>query len=281
MSSTQCCIAVTASSSPNNFNNKILNGTLTKPCLFWNDWFGGADEPLWTDPTLSCSTRFGNIMIWEAPAWSLASPEFTHGFPKRLIVQEHGGFLPGNITVSAKASNLTLRRLAVCDVACLVSQATTAGSGLSRARLLNLRYAAISYQGGSFCPQYLASAMVEFGVNFATFEALSADTLDTLHASLKRGWRQGDDSSGSGEESNEPLISCPQSVMQEIGKSSAESSLEAGTSQQPPGISERTMLSALLAPTPRGTTKGRLVERTPRRQWVAHEQQGRRGRLPL
>ena len=186
-------------------------------------------------------------MIWDAPAWSLESPEFTHGFPKRLIVQEHGGFLPGNITVSAKTSNLTLRRLAVCDVACLVSQATTAGSGLSRARLLNLRYAAISYQSGSFCPQYLASAMVEFGVNFATFEALSADTLDTLHASLKRGWRQGDDSSGSGEESNEPLISCPESVMQEIGKSSAESSSEAGTSQQPPGDSERTMLCALLA----------------------------------
>ena len=187
-------------------------------------------------------------MIWDAPAWSLASPEFTHGFPKRLIVQEHGGFLPGNITVSAKASNLTLRRLAVCDVACLVSQATTAGSGLSRARLLNLRYAAISYQSGSFCPQYLASAMVEFGVNFATFETLSTDTLDTLHASLKRGWRQGDDdSSGSGEKSNEPLISCPESVMQEIGKSSVESSSEAGTSQQPPGDSERTMLCALLA----------------------------------
>ena len=35
--------------------------------------------------------------------------------------------------------------------------------------------------------------------------------------------------------------------MQEIGKSSAESSSEAGTSQQPPGDSERTMLCALLA----------------------------------
>ena len=30
--------------STNNFNNKILNGTLTKPCLFWNDWFGGAKQ---------------------------------------------------------------------------------------------------------------------------------------------------------------------------------------------------------------------------------------------
>ena len=119
---------------------------------------------------------------------------------------------------------------------------------MSRARLLNLRYAAISYQSGSFCPQYLASAMAEFGVNFATFEALSADTLEMLHASLKWGWRQGDNSSGSSEESNEPLISCPQSVMQEIGKSSVESSSEAGTSQQPPGDSHQgTMLCALFA----------------------------------
>ena len=59
----------------------------------------------------------------------------------------------------------------------MVSEAMTAGSDMSRARLLNLHYVAISYQSGSFCPQYLASAMAEFGVNFATFEALSADTL--------------------------------------------------------------------------------------------------------
>ena len=56
---------------------------------------------------------------------------------------------------------------------------------MSKARLFNLRYAAISYQSGSFCLQYLASAMAEFGMNFATFEALSADTLEMLHASLK------------------------------------------------------------------------------------------------
>ena len=130
--------------------------------------------------------------------------------------------------MSVKASNLTLRRLAVCDVACLVSQTMTAGLGLSRARLLNLRYAAISHQSRSFCPQYLVSTMVEFDVNFATLEALQADTLDTLHTSLKWGWGQGNDSSGSGKKSNKPFISCPQSIMQEIGKSSAETSLEAG-----------------------------------------------------
>ena len=73
---------------------------------------------------------------------------------------------------------------------------------MSRARLLNLRYTTISYQSWSFCQQYLASAMAEFGVNFATFEALLADTIEMLHASLKQGWRQGDDSSGSSKESN-------------------------------------------------------------------------------
>ena len=30
--------------STNNFYNKILNSTLTKPCLLWNDWFGGAKQ---------------------------------------------------------------------------------------------------------------------------------------------------------------------------------------------------------------------------------------------
>ena len=97
--------------------------------------------------------------------------------------------------MSVKASNLTLRRPTVFDVACLVSQATAAGSLTS-----------------ATWPEQviLPTAMVEFGVNFVTFEALSADTLETLYASLKRGWRQGDDSNGSGEESNEPLISCPQ-----------------------------------------------------------------------
>ena len=162
-------------------------------------------------------------MIWHAPPWSLASAQLTHGWPRKLTSQSHGGFLPGNITVCAKATNLTLRRLAVCDVACLVSKQTTEGAGLSRARLLNLRYAALSYHRGSFCPQYLASAMVEYGVNFATFEALSSHALDALHASLTQGWREGPLESSDSEEASteEPLIACssfPAPVMVEIGK---------------------------------------------------------------
>lgn len=78
-------------------------------------------------------------------------------------------------------------------MAYLVSRAMTDRSGLSSARLLNLWYTAISYQPGSFFPQYLASAAIEFSVNFTTFEALWADTLEMLHASLNWGWRQGAD----------------------------------------------------------------------------------------
>lgn len=78
-------------------------------------------------------------MILDAPEWSPASVQFTHGFPRRLIQAKHGGFVPGNIIVTAKASNLSLRRLAILDVASLVGLASIAGAGLSLGRLLNLR----------------------------------------------------------------------------------------------------------------------------------------------
>lgn len=188
-------------------------------------------------------------MVWDAPQWSLASPQLTHGFPRRLITQSHGGFLPGNITVTAKATNLTLRRLAVCDVACLVSRATTSGAGLSRARLLNLRYAAVRYYRGAFCPQYLASAMVEFGVNFATFQALSSAALDTLSDKITKGWKQAEDSGDSNEDSDgsadtEQVISCnfPPGVLHEIGKAAGQST-EAGDQAS----ESETDLSMLLA----------------------------------
>ena len=79
-------------------------------------------------------------MILNAPKWSPASVQFTHGFPRKMILAPHAGFLPGNIIVTAKASNLSLRRLAICDVASLVSRASVAASGLSGGRLVNLRY---------------------------------------------------------------------------------------------------------------------------------------------
>jgi hypothetical protein len=78
-------------------------------------------------------------MIWAAPGWSDASVQFTHGFPRRLIQAEHGGFLPGNVIVTAKASNLAIRRMAVFDVASLISSLSIGGVGLNVGRLLNLR----------------------------------------------------------------------------------------------------------------------------------------------
>ena len=79
-------------------------------------------------------------MILGAPAWSAASPQFTHGFPRRLCGgANHGGFLPGNIVVTSRATNECLRRLAVKDVACNISTQAIEGVGLSRAALLNFR----------------------------------------------------------------------------------------------------------------------------------------------
>lgn len=202
-------------------------------------------------------SRYDNVMIWQSPPWSQATLQFTHGFPRRLVAESHCGFLPGNVTVTAKATNLTLKRLAVCDVACLVSRGTTAGSGLGRARLLNLRYAAVSYHRGSYFPQYLACAMVEYGVNFATFEPLSSAALDALSNSITKGWQEQpgeeDDSSGSESSETEPLIaySFTESVLREIGKRSTarQCTTEAGESSSDQALSaeESAALCTLLA----------------------------------
>ena len=94
--------------------------------------------------------------------------------------------MPGKITATSKASNLSLRRLAICDVAAIVSRQCISGAGLSRARSLNLPYAALRYHSGQYCHQYLLAGMVEYGVNFASFESLYAEALEFLHDSLKR-----------------------------------------------------------------------------------------------
>ena len=61
-----------------------------------------------------------------------------------MVAESHGGFLPGNVTVTSKASNLSMRRLANCDVAASVSRQCISGAGLSKARLLNLGYAVLT-----------------------------------------------------------------------------------------------------------------------------------------
>lgn len=124
--------------------------------------------------------RFGNVMIWDSPKWSPASPEVTHGFPRRLISQQHAGILPGNIIIAAKASNNTLRRMAVEDVACIISRTAITGAGLTLARLLNLRYGALKYRNSTYRPDYLLSAMKELGVTFDTFDVIESDVLSAL-----------------------------------------------------------------------------------------------------
>lgn len=146
------------------------------------------------------SSRFGNVMILGSPPWSPTSLEFTHGFPRKLVDDDHGGFLPGNVILTAQATNRCLRRLAVCDVACLVSRLSVEGVGLSYSSLLNLRYAAMSYRGGSYIPNYLTRGMLDTGVSFATFDALDVDTLCALRESLKDSWTLDADDLGSDQE---------------------------------------------------------------------------------
>ena len=95
-------------------------------------------------------------------------------YPRRLVAESHRRFLPGKTTATSKASNLSLRRLAICDVAAIVSTQCISGTGLSRARLINRWYAALRYHSGQYCPQHLLAGMVEYGVSFATFEPLDA-----------------------------------------------------------------------------------------------------------
>ena len=69
--------------------------------------------------------------------------------------------------------------------------------------------------------------MVEYGVNFATFQPPDAKALDLLHDSLRRMWRteeeerdvsEGELSASSSESSDEAMIPCtfPQSVLQQM-----------------------------------------------------------------
>lgn len=140
-------------------------------------------------------------MIWDSPRWSPATPEVTHGFPRRLISQQHAGVVPGNIIIAAKASNNTLRRMAVEDVACIISRTAITGAGLTLARLLNLRYAALKYRNSTYRPNYLLSAMKELGVTFDTFDAIESDVLLALSSIPPT---TSDDSESEEEDEHEP-----------------------------------------------------------------------------
>ena len=97
-----------------------------------------------------------------------------------------------------------------------------------KGQVANLRYAALRYHSGQYCPQYLLAGMVEYGINFATFKPLDAKALDFLHDSLKRMYRaevyerevsEREPSSSSSETSSDKaMIPCtfPHSVLQQM-----------------------------------------------------------------
>ena len=169
------------------------------------------------------------MMILTAPSWSPASVQFVHGYPRRLVDASHGGFLPGNIIVAASASNLCLRRMAICDVARLASSRSVQGVGLTYAKLVNLRYAAIKYQGRSQLPNYLVRGMLEVGVSFSTFEAISVDSLSVLADSLRPSW----EAAHSDSEGDEMLpAELPVGVLSGIGNQPQENASESQTQGQ-------------------------------------------------
>ena len=119
-------------------------------------------------------------MVWGAPAWSALCPNFMHGYPRRLVPTDHGGFLPGNICLAASISNLVMRSSAPGDVAAFSSGQAIANLGLTLSELFLARRSALAYAGQARQPQRLIQNMLRFGVDFLTFAPLSRETLQQL-----------------------------------------------------------------------------------------------------
>ncbi|KAJ7385995.1 hypothetical protein OS493_012328 [Desmophyllum pertusum] len=135
-----------------------------------------------------------------------------------MIEAAHRGFLPGNIVVMARASNLSIRRMAICDVVSLVSHAAIADSGLTVGRLANLRYVAVRYrQCGNYLPDYLIRGMLEFGVNFLTFQAVEPDMLEALSKTVGNAWAHAEQEDGGNEDESMASGSLPDDVLSSLG----------------------------------------------------------------
>ena len=154
--------------------------------------------------------RFGNLMMVNAPSWSDLSAQFTHGFPRRLVADPHGGVLPGNLTVAAKISNQAIRSLSIGDIAAFVSRGMVQGLGLTKAELMLARASAIKYAGKREKPARLVDLMVRFGIDFLRLTALTSDQIKQLRDSSSVHWSRvlssppgaASDSDGSSSESS-------------------------------------------------------------------------------
>jgi len=82
---------------------------------------------------------FDNVMAWDAPKWSDASVHLTHGFPRKLIKEQHGGYVAGNIVCASKVSNEMVRTFAQHDVMAFASGSFISKTGLTVAELTHCR----------------------------------------------------------------------------------------------------------------------------------------------
>lgn len=82
---------------------------------------------------------FDNIMVFDAPAWSDCAVHLTHGFPRRLILADHGGYTLGNITCAAKVTNEFIRAFADHDVFSFTSKAQLSRTGMTESELMYYR----------------------------------------------------------------------------------------------------------------------------------------------
>lgn len=124
-------------------------------------------------------------MVLGAPQWSDVSPVFTHGWPRRLVSKGHGGFKAGNITCTARVSNIRIRSVAVGDVACFLSTEAIYGAGLTLSNLVYLRRSAIKCAEKSYrMPVHLLNSTLAYGLNFATMTALTTATIHSIGEEL-------------------------------------------------------------------------------------------------
>lgn len=77
------------------------------------------------------------------PQYYDLSVQFTHGWPISLIHCSHVGFLNGNISCTAKATNIRIHSMTRDNIMAFVSTAEFAGVGVSMAELLYYRKAGL------------------------------------------------------------------------------------------------------------------------------------------
>ena len=104
-------------------------------------------------------------MVWGAPACMDLCPNFMHGYLQCLVATEHGGFLPGNICVAARVSNVAMRSIAPGDVPAFCSKPAIVNLDLTVSELFLARQSALSYAGEGRQPQRLVQTMLRFGTS--------------------------------------------------------------------------------------------------------------------